>query len=393
MTEKSATTLILQIAGEDFHHVYSVFEKEKWPYDSKELSDFFDLKKLPGFYQLIIILNKSSENNKFNPSIFNTDNIPLIYISNRIVASFRQLRDIYPSLIDYFTYPFDNDHFEMHLFQLFKTIHLKERIELLSQHYSHKTEELINALEQDKKNQEELKQLDKIKSDFTSTISHELRTPISAMKGAVSTLQSNSLGTLNQEQQEFVNIIGRNADRLKSLVSDFLDFSQLNAGKIQMNFSLIPLSIPVLEAINTFKAIMEKQEITLTSDIPQHLPPVKIDNVKIIQVMNNLLNNAVKFTTGKGKIHVTISGAKETSQKTEFIISIADSGIGIPNGEISRIFEKFSQVDNTATRNYGGTGLGLSICKGIVEAHGGKIWAESILNQGSTIYFSIPDAR
>ncbi len=338
----------------------------------------------------LVVAKGELEQLKWLANFFKTQKLPpLIWIQENSNLSFSDLAKAYPNCVDVMAPPYDMELFAVKMQCIYKFYCLEQRNELLSNHFNLKTQELIQALEKGQKVETELRELDKLKSDFTAMISHELRTPISVMKGAVGTLQEQALGPVNEEQMEFLNIISRNAERLKSLVSDFLDFSQLNSGQMKMNMVKQSIAPLITESIQSFKFLASQKNIQLKWDIDSALPNVIVDGKKIIQVTQNLLNNALKFTNEEGEIYVT---AKTKSSPAKVIeIRIKDNGIGIPLEKLESVFEKFSQVDSSSTRKYGGTGLGLPICRAIIESHSGKIWAKTNKGQkGVSLIFQIP---
>ncbi|MFA5275348.1 MAG: ATP-binding protein [Candidatus Omnitrophota bacterium] len=230
----------------------------------------------------------------------------------------------------------------------------------------------------------ELRRLEQIRQDFVANVSHELRTPISSIKGYAETLLEGALED-KDNAKEFINIIYQDSNRLASLINDLLDLSKIESGKMKMNFaptdpvSLIKRAVTVIE--NQAKA----KSILLKIDILQSLPKIKADEIRFSQVMINLLDNAIKYSSEGAT--ATIS-AKVVDNALQFDIS--DTGIGISEKDLPRIFERFYRVDKARSRELGGTGLGLSIVKHIVSAHGGQVWVKSELGFGSTFSFTIP---
>jgi len=230
----------------------------------------------------------------------------------------------------------------------------------------------------------ELRRLEQIRQDFVANVSHELRTPISSIKGYAETLLEGALED-KDNAREFINIIYQDSDRLASLINDLLDLSKIESGKMKMLLvpfdavSLIKRAVTVIE--NQAKA----KTIALKLDLPPNLPKIKADETRFSQVMINLLDNAIKYSSEGGSVTIyakTVNGALQ--------IDITDTGIGISEKDLPRIFERFYRVDKARSRELGGTGLGLSIVKHIVQAHGGQVWVKSELGQGSTFSFTIP---
>ncbi len=232
----------------------------------------------------------------------------------------------------------------------------------------------------------ELRRLERMRQDFVANVSHELRTPLSSIKGYSETLMDGGV-TQQKQQKEFLGIIYRESDRLAKLIDDLLDLSRIESGKMAM--ALMPADL--LPAVKRASAILEKQaavkSIRITVDIPAGTPRILADESRLSQVILNLLDNAVKYTPEGGEVRISAvpDGA--------FVrVDVSDTGAGIPETDIPRIFERFYRVDKARSRELGGTGLGLSIVKHIVQAHGGQVWVKSAPGDGSTFSFTIPIA-
>ncbi len=229
---------------------------------------------------------------------------------------------------------------------------------------------------------ERLKELDKLKSDFVSMVSHELRTPLAAMRTSTQVLEVADTDT--ETKREMLDIILRNIDRQTNLVNDLLDLSRIESGRMELKFERVALDSVIADSIESVKQAASEEGIKLNVELPEGLSSIKGDREKLTQVVINLLNNAIKFTPRSGEI---IIKARELNGQVE--VKVSDTGIGIPPEDLDMVFDKFYQVDSTLTREAGGTGLGLAICKGIIEAHIGRIWAESELGKGSTFVFTL----
>lgn len=252
------------------------------------------------------------------------------------------------------------------------------------------SEELKQRLEELEAAYEKLKELDKMKDNFLSTVSHELRTPLTSIKSFAEIL-------LNYEndretEKEFLGIINEEADRLTRLINDVLDISKIEAGRVQWRPEDLRIPEVIESAVNATRALIEKANLTLNMNQEPELPIVHADRDRIIQVITNLISNAVKFTPAGGCIGIRAQGLKsETTEGLEMVkVSVSDTGIGIPPEEHERIFEKFHQIGDTLKDKPKGTGLGLTICKDIVEHFGGRIWVESEPGEGSTFSFTLP---
>lgn len=243
----------------------------------------------------------------------------------------------------------------------------------------------LNILEDVKEANERLKEIDKLKTDFLNTTSHELKTPLTPIRSYLDLLEDGSLGKLNQQQKSALKVIDKNVKRLKRLISDILDITKVEAGQMKFIMEKIRFEKVIKEAIQEIKPSIDEKKIKIEVRIPKKLPLIEGDKQRLIQVLTNLLDNAIKFSPKNKRVMIT---AKK--RKNSLFMAVADKGIGISKNNLPKLFTKFFQVDTSATREQPGTGLGLTICKGIIEAHNGNIWAESILGKGSTFYFTLP---
>ena len=242
----------------------------------------------------------------------------------------------------------------------------------------------VYAAELEKAN-EELKSLDRMKNDFLSNISHELKTPLISIKGFSELLNDGNLGLLNEQQNMAIDKVIRNSERLGQLIDSILYMSMKQAGKIE--YVLNPVN--VVEIINNTVSDMfpqiDKKGLTIEQDVADDLPTINGDMDKLKQVLFNLIDNAIKFTPQGGTITVA---AREEDDNLHIMVS--DTGIGITKNIASNLFHRFYQADTSTTRKYGGTGVGLYITKLIVDAHDGRIWVESKEGVGSTFHVVLP---
>lgn len=229
----------------------------------------------------------------------------------------------------------------------------------------------------------ELKKLESMRKDFVANVSHELKTPITSIMGFAETLIE---GAMNNKEirEEFIGIIHKESKRLQLLVEDLLVLSKLEHDESQLLVSKVSLKTLLIDVIRVIRQIAMEKGITLTTNIDENLT-ITADSDKIKQVLINILANAVEYTPENGEVTLQIEKIDE-----QICFQIKDSGIGIEQKVIPRIFERFYRVDKARGRNTGGTGLGLAISKHIVEAHGGKILVESKLNVGTTFFIYIP---
>lgn len=231
---------------------------------------------------------------------------------------------------------------------------------------------------------EERKQLDKSKTEFLSITSHELRSPMTPMKAQLQMLLGDYFGRLNKKQKESVDIVLRNTDRLDRIIQDFLEISRIEAARLKFNFIRASLSEYIKRVIEEMKGFMPEKKIKIEARLSQ-LPAIEVDPDRVMQVLRNLLNNAIKFSKENGKIIVTAELRKNMIQ-----FSVKDDGMGIAPENRARIFEPFFQAGGMYQREFGGTGLGLAICKGIIESQSGRIWFESEFGKGAAFYFTVP---
>jgi len=232
---------------------------------------------------------------------------------------------------------------------------------------------------------EEVKALDRMKDEFVQTVSHELRTPLTFIKGYVELLLEGMLGDLTQEQTDALQVMGQRTDNVIHLVNDIISLTR--AETMPLAVKPIDLAEVAAAAVISAKAISDQAGIHLKIDFPETLPLVQGDRQRLNQVFDNLIGNAIKFSPDGGQVQVILS-PEDRCVRAE----IRDHGIGIPADKLERIWERFYQVDSTATRRFGGTGLGLAISKHLVEALGGAIGVHSIEGKGSTFWFTVPCA-
>ncbi|MFN3431635.1 MAG: ATP-binding protein [Candidatus Sericytochromatia bacterium] len=239
-----------------------------------------------------------------------------------------------------------------------------------------------------KRQNEELRQLDTMKDQFLSIISHELRTPINAIMGFGSVLDDEIVGALNAEQHLYLQKMLTGSDHLLSLVDELLDLSRIQAGQLMLERGPVDLRELIEQSIAGILPLAEKKRLRLISHIPDGLPTARVDGRRVNQVLINLINNAIKFTPDEGTITVRARLADHG-----LLVEVEDTGIGISVPDMARLFQRFNQVDTSYIRKSGGVGLGLAISKGLVEAHGGTIGVRSEPGRGSTFWFTLPIPR
>ncbi|HEX2996053.1 MAG TPA: ATP-binding protein [Anaerolineales bacterium] len=227
-----------------------------------------------------------------------------------------------------------------------------------------------------------LRRLETVRRDFVSNLSHELRTPLASLKALAETLQEGALDD-PPAARRFVDQIQIEVDALTQMVNELLELSKIESGRFALDRSPVAAADLLQSAARRMQVQAERANIHLHVECEGDLPKVQVDSQRLEQVLVNLIHNAVKFTPRGGEVILFAAPADG-----EVRFGVRDTGIGIPADEVSRIFERFYRVDKSRTGS--GTGLGLSIAKHIVEAHGGRIWADSVEGQGSTFYFTIP---
>jgi PAS domain S-box-containing protein len=242
----------------------------------------------------------------------------------------------------------------------------------------------LNDVTDRKRAEEELKETMEMKSQFISTVSHELRTPMTAMKEAVLIVLDEIAGKLNQDQKHFLDIAKRNIDRLARLIDDVLDFQKLQAGKMKFNLQANTIGAVVEEAYTTMQPQAAKSKVDLALDLETPLPPAVYDGDRIMQVLMNLLSNALKFTPEGGRVLLSVHRRDE-----QLAIKVSDTGYGIPKEDLPKLFSRFFRVHRPG-KEIKGTGLGLAIVSKIVAGHGGRIEVESELNKGTTFTVLLP---
>lgn len=244
---------------------------------------------------------------------------------------------------------------------------------------------LIDMLKDMAEAKKELETLDKMKSDFIQIAVHELRTPLIAVSAGVELVNIGELGKLTKQQKGALNIAEQNIDVLTGLIDDMLDIMRIESGKMELMKESLSIKEIIDIIVHEFKPIIMKKKQKVVLKIPDSLPQIIGDPSLLAELFNNLLSNAVKYTPDNGKITIT---AKDDEKSIH--CAVTDTGIGISKKEIGKIFDRFYVVDSSLSRRQKGIGLGLAICKGIVESHNGKIWAESTLGKGSTFHVILP---
>jgi signal transduction histidine kinase len=232
----------------------------------------------------------------------------------------------------------------------------------------------------------ELQEVDRLKDELVQNVSHELRTPLTFIKGYVELLLEEDLGLLNETQRESLTIVADKTNALTRLVSDIIYLQQVEWESLQ--FSLQDMREMARLALQSCEVAAVTAGISLRLEAEANMPPIPVDRDRINQVFDNLLGNAIKFSPRGGTIIIEVQDAGDLLQ-----LGVRDTGVGIPGDKLDKVFDRFYQVDGSATRRFGGAGLGLAIARRIVEAHGGRIWVESEVGRGSAFRFILPKTQ
>jgi len=230
----------------------------------------------------------------------------------------------------------------------------------------------------------ELRKLERVRRDFVANVSHEFKTPLTAIQGFAETLLGGAIDD-PQNRLRFLEIILEHSRRLARLTDDLLKLSKMDADKLELEIRRLSVAQFVESCIETTQRTAAEKDLRVSVNLLQPLPDIAADRRRLAEVLQNLLDNAMQYTPAGGQIMVGAS-----ANGAEVTITVSDTGIGIPKADQSRIFERFYRVDVARSREVGGTGLGLSISKHLVEAHGGRIWVESEVGQGSQFHFTVP---
>ncbi|MEW6008552.1 MAG: ATP-binding protein [Candidatus Omnitrophota bacterium] len=241
---------------------------------------------------------------------------------------------------------------------------------------------------------ERLKELDRLKSDFVSNVSHELGTPLATCRYFTSLMLKESAGPVSQQQREYLQLMDSNIERLTRLINNLLSLSRIEAGRFELRRSMVNVANLSKEVLRTFEGQLSEKQINIEDKIPQNVPEVYADSERIIEVFTNLIGNAIKFSPKNSVISLNAATiTKELSaggERRYLLSSVSDTGKGIAASDLDKIFNKFEQLKTDLPQRERGTGLGLAICKEIVKLHKGDIWAESELGKGSTFFFALP---
>jgi signal transduction histidine kinase len=265
-------------------------------------------------------------------------------------------------------------------------------------------EEIKNARKKLTKTDKKLKEVDRMRNKFVSHTAHELRTPLNVFRWTLDMLRNEDVGKINEEQRELVEQLHQSSLGMLNLVEDLLEVCRINQKRFKIKSSVCDLAELIDQTLGKLAVEIREKKLTIDWKKPKKkLPQAKADCDRMLQVLLNIIGNAIKYTPAEGKISLSIDKTSELAtpeimkeykykqkRKNYLLCSVADTGIGIPKGEQKKMFSGFFRASNAIKTNIGGTGLGMSIVKYIIDSYGGAVWFKSKENQGATFYFTIP---
>ncbi|MCI0393477.1 MAG: ATP-binding protein [Chloroflexi bacterium] len=306
--------------------------------------------------------------------------------SQRVEASYFLLKDEITDLSENF------NNMAQHLQNLYAS--LEQRVQDRTRELVEEHQKLETALQELAVARDEAVAANQAKSEFVSVVTHELKSPLTAIQGYIDLLKMGAAGPTSEEQINFLNTIRSNADRMARLVSDLADISRIESGHLRLEYEAVSLVEVVADVVKSIGSQLEEKQQKLTLALPDNLPRVWCDCYRLLQVMSNLISNAHKYTPPGGEITVYAEPATlrwaEDGRSRALLVAVRDTGIGINSEDQERIFQKFFRASDEQARLAPGTGLGLSITKNLVEMQGGYICFESEYRRGTTFYFTLP---
>jgi signal transduction histidine kinase len=230
-------------------------------------------------------------------------------------------------------------------------------------------------------------------SEFVDFVAHELKQPMTAMQGYAKMLTMGLGGELNDTQQQFVNVINSNIERMDKLINDLLEISRLEAGRIKLELAPVPIGEIVDETLSSSRGEIEARQHTLIVEVAEDLPPALADRKRLIQILTNLVSNAARYTPDGGTVRITAGRHDRLGMPAaQLLVTVSDTGIGISPQDMAKLEAKFFRADHDLVYTQPGTGLGVPITRHLVELHGGELLVESEVDRGSTFSFTIPIA-
>jgi signal transduction histidine kinase len=230
--------------------------------------------------------------------------------------------------------------------------------------------------------------------EFIDFVAHELKQPMTAIQGYAKMLMLDLGGELNDTQRQFVEVINSNVGRMGKLIDDLLQISRLEAGRVKLKLAPVPMRNAVDETLASSQDDIEARHHTLQVEIPKDLPPALGDRTRLIQILTNLVSNAIRYTPDGGTIRITVGRRERPALPlAHLLVTVSDTGIGMSLQDMARLEVKFFRADHDLVRTQSGTGLGVSIARHLVELHGGEFLVESEVDRGSTFSFTIPIAN
>lgn len=255
---------------------------------------------------------------------------------------------------------------------------LEESNQSLERRVKERTSELNDAMLR-------LSELGQMKANFVANVSHELRSPLTHIKGYLELLANESLGRISEAQKSALQVTQKSAGKLENLIEDLILFSLASRGEMNLQMELVDLREVINEVIRHSTLLADDRKVTLHASIPANLPLVKADNGKITWAVIHLVDNAIKFTPPGGDVILSVNRESDSL----LMVSVSDTGIGIPADQLAEVFEPFHQLDESSTRHFGGTGLGLALVQEIISAHGSIIEVDSKVGTGTRFHFPL----
>ncbi|MBF0512014.1 MAG: hypothetical protein HQL13_06775 [Candidatus Omnitrophica bacterium] len=353
----------------------------------KEIDTLEFLQKLPQGTAILSSINSSVKNKEkliqlfetehfiFSPIITQNGNIGFVFVGNNTAAP--AVTEADEELIAIFAGQIGQSIENAKLFE--KVFRSSQQLELK---VADRTKQLALALQK-------VNEISKKKSDFISAVSHELRTPLTSIKGYAAILMAGKIGDIPSAVKERLAKINTHSDNLVGLINNLLDIARIESGKEEMKFALYKIKGITDNVSDLLNPQISAKSIHLQINLPPQVEEIYVDSAQIERVFINLLSNAIKFTPQEGTITITVASEFDHGYA---LISVSDTGIGIPPEALQNLFNEFYRVDNEINQNVKGTGLGLVLAKNIVLAHHGKIWVQSKQGSGTTFYFTLPSS-